>query len=165
MIKQVKKYKQLFENNLEINFNDLNDKLIDKSEILGLIYAFKTNNIDKEEYGIRIFEDIEDFINNALEEDLMNELEYLVKLILDTGVDININIGRDYTILMIAGYYNIPYFMEYLIKNGADVNIVNDENETFFDIIKKENTRIEEEKTPLLYKLYNKSKEVKRFKI
>lgn len=58
----------------------------------------------------------------------------MVKLLIESGADINTRNNYDLTVLMIASYRGHLEIVKYLIDNGADINIKNENNETAFTL-------------------------------
>jgi len=165
----VKKYNELNESKSGYDFSTINLKLLNDFNVLGLIYAFKTDNINQKETGVNIFEMWEDYLDTCGSIDAMNDLIVLLDLCLDAGVKINMDIGyNDYTIASVTMEYGNLYILEYLIEVGADDRIKNTNGENLWEIyerVVKQPHFSTVESYSLLKAKYDKWKNIKKFKI
>jgi len=161
----VYKFNEMKNNSVEKNnLETLNLELLSSMNILGLLYAIKTNNIDISKVALEIFEEFEVFLeaNNKI----VFSIE-LLKYILETDIDINMDIGNTFTVTMICGFYEIFEILELLLLNGANDLIKNRYNHCVWDIFKKEIEDVSEKlkKYPISYKKYMKWEKMQAFNL
>ena len=164
----VYKFNEMNNSQQTINLETINLELLSSMNILGFLYAVKTNNIDKKEVALNIFKEFESFLE-ASDKNITPFSIELLKHILETDIDINMDIGNTFTVTIICGFFLNFEILEFLLSNGANDLIKNKYNDCVWDIFEKENNKkdISEylENYPISYRKYMKWKNTKKFNL
>ena len=178
---QVKKYNQLFESDYQpYSLSNIINKMIWRDDILGIIFAIKTDNFDVKKYEDDIIEKFKSF----LKFDYNNDLIEFVNLLIEHKFDMNKQDEYGLTPIMNAVHSGNCDIVKIILKlknidltirdkNGDDVfkiyengnedelNHINHSNEPYvnkLEFIVKNNF-------PKVWKDYLKNKQTKKFKI
>jgi len=117
-MKILKSYLQLEKSNIDLM--DLNNKIFEDGNLLGMLYALVLDKIKPEQVFEQLYIDIEDYINTGDK----NQISYIIeifKLLSKKGININQK-KKDYTIMSILPYYCQIEIIEVFFELGATAN-------------------------------------------